>query len=393
MPTAVLDLDYGALPDGLSLAEHYGEALALIRVGGRPAGIVQLRLRTGVIDGADLRAQVMAAARWPVCMRWVHTTMGLDEPPPPAADATVAVCTRDRPDDLRRCLESLLAMPDDGQELIVVDNAPSDQRTRDLVAAFPRVRYLREDRPGITAARNRAMREARGAVVAFTDDDAVVDPGWLRAIVRDFDDPLVACVTGLVMPLELETEAQEAFERWMSFGRGVERREFHSSSFDPLLAKAPGSGNSMALRRSAWRAIGPFSTAFGVGTVARSGGEVLWFSQALAHGHRIIYEPAALSWHRHRATEAALISVSYSYGVGYCARALHQLLVWREGAVWGHVARMVLEFGLGLLLRGLIWQRGTLLAPMMRAWLRGFARGPAAYFASRRHLREHGGEL
>ena len=89
-----------------------------------------------------------------------------------------------------------------------------------------RVRYVREPRPGLDWARNRAIAEARGDVIAFTDDDVAVDPGWIRALVAAFgSDETVAAVTGLVLPAELETEAQVLFERYRSFSRGfVPRR-------------------------------------------------------------------------------------------------------------------------------------------------------------------------
>ncbi len=393
MLTAVIDLEYGALPDQITLPERYGQALVLIRIADVPVGQVYVSLLHGQIDGTDLQAQINQALGQPACQRWIHTTLGLNEPAPRASDVSVVVCTRNRPDDLRRCLESLMALPDDGQELLVIDSAPSDQRTRDLVATFPRLRYLRADRPGMSVARNLAMREAHGAIVAFTDDDAVVDSGWLRALARGLDDPLVACVTGLTMPLELETEAQLAFERWMSSGRVFERREFYDRWYDPLRADAIGSGNNMAIRRSAWHEIGPFSTAFGVSSEVRSGEAGLWFSQAVTWGYRIVYEPAALIWHRHRATMAELMTVAQGYGMGHSARTLHQLLVWHEGRALGSITKILLTYALPRLIDGLDRQRGTLLAPMMLAWLRGYLEGPGAYLAARHQMRQQGGEL
>src|SRR4029077_1964328 len=88
-----------------------------------------------------------------------------------------------------------------------------------------RVRYVREPRPGLDWARSRAIAEARGDIIHYTGDAAVVDRGWARALAAVFvEAPEVMAVTGLVVPYELETEAQWLFEEYGGFGRGFERR-------------------------------------------------------------------------------------------------------------------------------------------------------------------------
>jgi cellulose synthase/poly-beta-1,6-N-acetylglucosamine synthase-like glycosyltransferase len=99
-------------------------------------------------------------------------------------------------------------------------------------------------------AHNRALSEARHESVAFVDDDAVPDPNWLRAHLRSFDDPMMLRVTGLTMPLELETEAQGWFERNSTFGRGFRRTVFDMYVVNLLAAGRVGAGANMALQRS-----------------------------------------------------------------------------------------------------------------------------------------------
>src|SRR2546428_3102628 len=84
-----------------------------------------------------------------------------------APSASVVVCTRNRPDALRSCLDSLLALETAPTEIIVVDNCPDDDRTRDLCRRLP-VRYVRENAPGTARARNRGVVEATGELIAFT---------------------------------------------------------------------------------------------------------------------------------------------------------------------------------------------------------------------------------
>src|SRR3954452_22432114 len=306
MATGIFDVDAEALPGTVHDLEGYEKVLFLVRCRGGPVGQVSLPVAAGRIEGREIREAVIKVLWAPLAERWALEELGLGPAPAPeglAVAATVAVCTRERPDDLARCLEALAAMPDDGQECLVVDNRPATDVTREIVARFPGVRYVREDRRGLDAARNRALREARGEVVAFIDDDAVADRGWLRAIAGPFLDPRVQCVTGLTMPLELETEAQEMFEALTGFSRrGFRRRVFRSPPMNPLATGDVGAGANMAVRRSLAERIGYFDEALDAGTPTQSGGDHEFFARILRAGHHIVYEPAALNRHRHRRT-------------------------------------------------------------------------------------------
>src|SRR5687768_13425426 len=120
MPTAVLDLDLARLPPVIQLPARYRTALALVRFHGKPTGRVTLPVVQGRVGGGgELQEALIAAAGWPLWVHWLEQALTRpDEPLPP--HASVAVCTRERVEDLRRCLTGLAAMPDDGQETIVV---------------------------------------------------------------------------------------------------------------------------------------------------------------------------------------------------------------------------------------------------------------------------------
>ncbi len=104
-------------------------------------------------------------------------------------DISVIICTRNRCESLKETLESLLRQEYVGQcayEIIVVDNKSTD-RTKEAVDKFMsrfngRLRYAFEPSPGLSFARNNGIREAKGTIIAFTDDDCVVDPQWIHAI-------------------------------------------------------------------------------------------------------------------------------------------------------------------------------------------------------------------
>ena len=130
-----------------------------------------------------------------------------------------------------------------------------------------RARYVREARPGLDWARNRAIAEAAGEMIAFTDDDVEVDPGWIRALVAAFAarSRRVAAVTGLVVPAELDTEAQVLFERYRGFGRG-----FAAGAI--AAGRRAGDGRAATARRATtapartWPSDASCSTASGTST-------------------------------------------------------------------------------------------------------------------------------
>jgi glycosyltransferase involved in cell wall biosynthesis len=107
---------------------------------------------------------------------------------------SVVICTRDRLDELRVCLSSLPRQQHPIREVIVVDNASRDSRTRH-VALEGGVTYLREDRPGLDIARSTGALHATSDIVAYTDDDVLLHPNWLQNLILAFDDARVGAVS------------------------------------------------------------------------------------------------------------------------------------------------------------------------------------------------------
>jgi O-antigen biosynthesis protein len=341
-PLKVVDLELSRPLDSVHDLTGPGEVQALVRWHGLPLGRFTSAAPPG--DGADI-TRAIAVQHWRTLMRRRLRAalqaaqsldhLGLDDlqqiaPPPysgPRPLVTVAVCTRNRPADLGRCLDALMQLDYPALDVLVVDNAPDGDATARLVAGrYPRVRHVCEPRPGLDWARNRAIQEARGEILAFTDDDAIVDPGWVTALVRVFaEDPEVMAVTGLVVPYELETDAQHLFERYGGFGRGYER-EWHSVPRRPdradtlyIGAGLYGTGANMAYRRRVFETIGTFDPALDVGTVTLGGGDLDMFFRVLHHGLLLVYEPAALVRHRHRRTQAELLRQLDGWGSGFYA--------------------------------------------------------------------------
>ena len=225
---------------------------------------------------------------------------------------TVAVCTRDRTSDLVLCLESFRKLRYPHIDFLVVDNAPATTATRQLLQDnYPEIRYVVEQNPGLDWARNRAILEARGEIIAFTDDDVIVDSNWINAFALLFlEDPLVMAATGLVAPYELETEAQLLFEEHGGFGRGFRRiwNRYETSilRWGVIGTGQYGTGANMAFRVSIFKEIGFFDTALDVGTVTNGGGDLEMYFRILKEGHTLVYEPSAIVKHRHRRDYASL---------------------------------------------------------------------------------------
>ena len=140
---------------------------------------------------------------------------------------SVIICTRDRPESLHRTLSALAAQSVSPLEIIVVDNGSTGNATQAVTAEFAGVRYRREPRPGLSIARNTGIATAQGTVIAFTDDDAEPHQHWVAQIARIMAaDPSLAAMTGLALPADLSSPAQELFEAHTSFGGGYVRRTF-----------------------------------------------------------------------------------------------------------------------------------------------------------------------
>jgi GT2 family glycosyltransferase len=265
---------------------------------------------------------------------------------PPAAPTTrrpasVVVCTRDRPEELRRCLAALRSLHAAGHEVVVVDNAPDSDRTKDLCAEHP-FTYVREPRPGLNRARNRGLASTRTEIVAFTDDDCEPDPRWLDALAAAFDDHRVGAATGLVLPCELETRSQERFEAYCANRRSFRPKTFSPADTPPSAAGVAGMGANMAFRRSLLEALGGFDPRFDGGMPTLSGGDTEAFARLLARGQSIAYRPDALVWHRHRREPAALRRVVFGYGVGLYAVLAKRWLEDGDRGVWMTAPRWLL---------------------------------------------------
>jgi hypothetical protein len=329
-----------------------------------------------------------------------------------------------RAEELERNVAALSELRYPAFEVIVVDNRPdaapdAPDRPDPLYArlrGYPRVCVVAQRKPGISAARNEGVRHARGEIIAFTDDDALVDPGWLAAIGRRFAaEPDTDCVTGLVLPAELETPAQVWFERsggkldqaytrvhyrlaggpaW-SPGRFAVTARTHGLAATaganagavpgpriPIYRAKFGMGVNMAFRTAWLRQCRGFDEALGTGTASRGGEDIAALSGLLFAGRGITFDPAVVVRHYHRRSEEECRTQIYGYGVGYTA-ALTALVRSDARHLVGlvHLALPALR-----VLRNRSTDRVESGYPshLRRIERRGLLAGPRAYLRSRR---------
>jgi GT2 family glycosyltransferase len=223
------------------------------------------------------------------------------KPPDPAVPAcSVVVSTRDRPDVLVRCLESVREQEPPPVELIVVDSAPRHRDAREVAERFG-AGYLRLHRRGLSRARNRGCGVARGQVVVFLDDDLILQPGCLGALLREFHDPRTAMAGGRIVLEGGDPEAREAFEAFGGFDPGPDRRVVDAETpgwFELVNFGGLGSGAMLAVRRSALSSSPPFDERLGRGGALDAGEEMRAYLACVDRGYRVVYTPDAVAGHQ-----------------------------------------------------------------------------------------------
>jgi len=402
-PVKVCVIDAEHLPEKVSGRPSYAGLFALVREGGRPRGLIRLDF-----EGESLRRETLTRAIEALPAVAASSVRAPPQQRLPRVSVVIP-STLARLEALHRCLRSLLALDYPDYEVIVVDNRPGDAPDIRLDGAT----VVREPHPGISAARNRGIAAADGEIIAFTDDDVEVDPGWLRAIsLRLRLHPEEAGVTGLALPRELETPAQLALEDYYGgFGPRSFEPVSHQlrlprtsrfslkpatvdawgddgrcrRSFSLYAAGSFGPGANMAFRAGIFREVGGFDRALGAGTPTFGGEDLEMFARVVWHDRRLAFEPAALVFHSHRREHESLRRQVYGYGAGYSALLLAMVL--RDprhlGRMLGTVPRGARALGSDYRDKLERRQPDPRTRELARLELQGMTAGPAAYVRSR----------
>lgn len=403
----------------VAAGRRYGSAHILVRLDTEPLGLVEISLGQEGLESQRLADVIWGALR-PVIIERVRAAgrtppemlplaglqLGMTSPYlreradvlAAAPPISVVVPTRDPDEHIVACLDSLNRQKYPDYEVVVVDNAPTTDALARLLAnrtSKVPLRRVVEPRPGVAWARNSGWRVAAGKIVAFLDDDEIADPHWLAEIARGFrvrDD--VRGVTGAILPVALDTQAQDWFEQ---AGGHVKGRGFRQAVFDlashavqhPLYPLPPfGATGNMAIHREILSELGGFDVTLGPGTPARGAEDIAWLCDFMLAGHTLVYQPSALVRHHHHENWSGIANQFYGYGMGLTA--FYTRAVLRDPRHLVTLARLA-----PTAVRDLFGHdsprtarmRADYPAELVRLQRRGMLVGPVGYLCSRRSHR------
>jgi glycosyltransferase involved in cell wall biosynthesis len=203
---------------------------------------------------------------------------------------------------LERCLGALLAQdyPRDAFEILAIDNNSSDASPA-ILARTPGIRALAESAQGSYAARNHAVRESRGDVLAFTDSDCLPAPGWLRAIDHALERPDTQVVLGCRRPAR-----EEGLVRLLA---DYENKKDEFVFASDAARSYYGYTNNMAVRRETMARFGPF--------VERPRGSDTIFVRRVVEAlgcDAVVYEPSMRITHAEMDGVGTYYRKMYTYG-------------------------------------------------------------------------------
>ena len=232
-----------------------------------------------------------------------------------AAHVTVAVCTRNRPDDLARCLASLRALDPAPRAIVVADQSD------DALAAIGRERsaaagaeWFAPARRGLGASRQAVLERVTTPVVAFTDDDCLVRPAWAGAFGDAFErHPSAGAATGPMRP-DPSLPLPDGVPSWVTDWGGEDEIVFSG----PTEPSRIGGGLNMAFRVEELRRAGGFDPMLGAGGPMKGGEDADAFHRILLSGGAVVFVPAAIvSHHPPRDAHAHdRNEIDYAWGLG-----------------------------------------------------------------------------
>lgn len=249
---------------------------------------------------------------------------------------SIIIPTYNRPRQLVGCLEALkhLDYPSDCFEVIVVDDGSQTPVTTSALSGVDRLNLtiVRQPNHGPAAARNHGVEQARGELIAFTDDDCRPTPNWLRGLIARFIQTPNCLVGGRTVNALTDNPYSTASQLLVSY-----LYAYYNTNHDRATFFA---SNNLAVAASAFRAIGGFDHAY-----LRAAAEDRELCDRWLHaGHRLVYAPEAVVYHAHDLSLTSFWRQHFTYGRG--AYAFHQARA-RRGL--GRVRVEPLPFYLNLL--------------------------------------------
>jgi glycosyltransferase involved in cell wall biosynthesis len=259
---------------------------------------------------------------------------------------SVIICTYNRCESLERTLKSFteISVPEGSVwELILVDNNSKD-KTKLFVEEFKKdcklnIEYIFEEKPGLSHARNQGIKQAKGEIIAFTDDDVIVDRYWLLNIQKAFNEHGVSCVGGRILPIWEIPKPEWLIPQLHYILALLDRGDKPFYLESPIIW-----GANFAVKASVFEKYGVFNIKLGrIPERLFAGEETDFVGRLLNEGEKVLYYPNAIVYHcipRDRISKKYFRRWKYDQGILKASTLDH----FKHQKYWGMLYHPIIYF-------------------------------------------------
>ena len=240
---------------------------------------------------------------------------------------SVLITTRNRAKILKQCLKSLVRQSRKPDEVIVVDNASSDN-TKEIIKSFKRlnIKYFSEKNIGIAYGRNRGLEETKGEIFSFIDDDCVASKSWLKAIEKTFEsDKNIVGIVGRSENMFPKNPYAVAEQCWFLYWY---LKHISSRDKEEVLRDGEIIDFKNAVFRLSLFGKTRFDTSLTMGQFSEEDTEIRGrLFRGLELKEKIIYQPKAVVLHQNRSAFSQLLLRRFNKGVSFAQYSKQQNII------------------------------------------------------------------
>ena len=275
----------------------------------------------------------------------------------------IVICTHNRHETLAAVLKSALKSSYKNKVIAVIDS--SDRRAEKSIQKLADIYIYAAGMKALSLKRNLAIQKINVGIIAFTDDDCIITKDWLATLVSEFSDSSVACVTGRTVAFK--GSENTLYEKKFSFDRLGRARKIIQKHFGLQNLWRFGHGNNMAFRKSVFERIGLFDEALGVGSKGLAGEDVDMFYRIYKAGFNLVYNPAAIIYHKHLTKDADMLKMAYRNGYASYLILKKNLDLNCISIFLGGIAKFIFKIAANII-RGRMWD-AEFNINLLKGWL------------------------
>lgn len=233
---------------------------------------------------------------------------------PMVNNISVIIATKNRASHFDNCLNKILKSVEMPLEIIVVDQS-TNSKTRKLIFGenIKLIKYFHLNSKGKSKSLNYAISKAKGKIIAFTDDDCLVDKNWIKNINKTFNKHKnISLCFGKTLPYKSK-QHKKAFCP-CTFKKNPDK--FGITEKPGPHWENVGFGNNMAIKTKVLKKIGLFKEWLGPGSIGSNAEDAEIINRSLINGYKIGYEPTMLVYHNKWLNEEKKIKQEWSYSCG-----------------------------------------------------------------------------